>query len=125
MSNSRKELNRQRRARKCRGQIKRLGIETNIARMTLHRTPTHIYAQVLSPTGGKVLACASSVEKDIKSAKSAEGGKIAVAKRVGQLIAERAKQAGIDKVACDRSGFKYHGRVAALVDSARENGLLV
>lgn len=114
------------RARKVREHIKKLGMETGICRLTLFRSNKNIFAQVLAPVGGKVLASASSLESVIKDAQSEEAeGKIGLSKKVGKLIAERAKAAGVDKVACDRSGFKYHGRIAAVVDSARENGLEV
>jgi large subunit ribosomal protein L18 len=89
-------------------------------RLTIHRTPRHIYAQVITPEGSKVLASASTVEKELRG--SATGNSDAASK-VGQLIAERAKAAGVTRVAFDRSGFKYHGRVKALADAAREAGL--
>ena len=117
-----KQLARTRRLKKTREHIKKLGIEKGIARLTLHRSNQHIYAQVIAPVGGKVLAAASSLEKSV-SGESKDGGKVGVAKSVGKLIAERAKAAGIENVACDRSGFKYHGRIKALADAARENGL--
>lgn len=122
--NMNKHLKRVHRARKAREHIKKLGIETGVCRLTLFRSNQHIYAQILSPIGGKVLACASSLHASVKHA-SSEEGKIGLSKKVGQLIAELAKAAGIERVACDRSGFKYHGRIAALVDAARENGLQV
>lgn len=117
-----KRSKRVRRSRRTRATIKRLGAETGIARLTVHRTTQHIYVQVLAPVGGKVLAQASSLElrKNVP-----EGGKIGVATSVGGLIAERAKNVGVARVACDRSGFKYHGRVAALIGAAREAGLIV
>jgi len=113
---SAKKDSRQRRAKKARFKIKALG-ET---RLTIHRTPRHIYAQVISPEGDKVLASASTVEKDLRG--SATGNSDAASK-VGKLIAERAKTAGVSRVAFDRAGFKYHGRVKALADAAREAGL--
>ena len=113
---STKKVSRLRRAKKTRFKLKSLG-ET---RLTIHRTPRHIYAQVIAPEGSKVLASASTVEKELRG--SATGNSDA-ASRVGQLIAERAKAAGITRVAFDRSGFKYHGRVKALADAAREAGL--
>ena len=113
---------RQRRAFKGRLHIRELGV----ARLTVHRTPRHIYAQVFDATGAKVLATAStvqeSVSKDLKGAGKATGN-VDAAKAVGREIAERAKAAGINKVAFDRSGFRYHGRVKALADAAREAGL--
>jgi large subunit ribosomal protein L18 len=109
---------RQRRAIKTRLHIRDLGV----ARLTIHRTPQHIYAQVFDPSGAKVLVAAStlqeSVSKDLKGT-----GNVDAAKAVGREIAERAKAAGISKVAFDRSGFRYHGRVKALADAAREAGL--
>ncbi|MEY3017192.1 MAG: hypothetical protein RL336_327 [Pseudomonadota bacterium] len=105
-----------RRALRSRMRMRELGVE----RLTVHRTPRHIYAQVLSADGSKVLAQASSLDKELKLA---VGGNINAAAEIGKLIAERAKAAGISKVAFDRSGFKYHGRVKALADAAREGGL--
>lgn len=113
---SAKKVSRLRRAKKTRFKLKSLG-ET---RLTIHRTPRHIYAQVISSEGGKVLASASTVEKDLRG--DATGNSDAAVK-VGQLIAERAKTAGVSRVAFDRAGFKYHGRVKALADAAREAGL--
>ncbi len=113
-----KKQNRQRRARKARARI----AELRVNRLTVHRTPRHIYAQVVAPDGGKVLAAASTVEQDVrKNTKST--GNIEAAAIVGARIAEKAKAAGIDTVAFDRSGFRYHGRVKALADAAREAGL--
>lgn len=91
-------------------------------RLTVHRTPRHIYAQVLDPSGGKVLASASSVEAEMRKALKT-GGNVTAAAAIGKRIAERAKAAGVSRVAFDRSGFKYHGRVKALADAAREAGL--
>lgn len=105
-----------RRARSSRLKMKELGA----LRLSVHRTPKHIYAQVLAADGSSVLAAASTVEKDLKTGKT---GNIEAATKVGTLIAERAKAAGVSKVAFDRSGFKYHGRVKALADAAREAGL--
>ena len=117
MSLSSKER-RQRRAIKVRQHIRELGV----ARLTVHRTPRHIYAQVFDAQGATVLVTAStvqeSVSKDLKST-----GNVDAAKVVGRQIAERARAAGISKVAFDRSGFRYHGRVKALADAAREAGL--
>lgn len=107
-----------RRATKSRSKMKELGVN----RLVVNRTPRHIYAQVISADSGKVLAAASSVEKDIKAAGKATGN-VEAAKSVGSLIAERATKAGVSSVAFDRSGFKYHGRVKALADAARESGL--
>ncbi len=92
------------------------------ARLCVHRTPRHIYAQVIDATGGRVLASASTLEADVrKELKS--GGNVTAAGAIGKRIAEKAKAAGVTRVAFDRSGFKYHGRVKALADAARENGL--
>jgi large subunit ribosomal protein L18 len=113
---SEKKLSRLRRARRARAKIRELG--TN--RLTIHRTPRHIYAQVIAGDGSKVLASASTLDKDLRSGKT---GNADAAKAVGLLVAERAKAAGITQVAFDRSGFKYHGRVKALADAAREGGL--
>lgn len=111
-----KKSARLRRARKTRAHIRHLGVN----RLTVTRTPRHIYAQVISPTGGVVVAQASTLDASLRSGAT---GNVEAAKAVGALIAERAKAAGITKVAFDRSGFKYHGRVKALADAARENGL--
>lgn len=86
------------------------------------QNPRHIYAQVIAPDGAKVVASASTIDKELK-AQVKNGGNIDAAVAVGKAIAERAKKAGIQKVAFDRSGFKYHGRVKALADAARENGM--
>ncbi len=94
--------------------------ELGAVRLSIHRTPRHIYAQVIAPQGDKVLATASTVEKELRSDAT---GNVDAAKKVGALIAERAKAAGVTKVAFDRSGFKYHGRVKALADAARDAGL--
>jgi large subunit ribosomal protein L18 len=109
---------RARRAVKTRHHIRGL----DIARLTIHRTPRHIYAQVFDAQGANVLAAASTVQESV--AKDLEGtGNVEAAKAVGKAIAERAKAAGISKVAFDRAGFRYHGRVKALADAAREAGL--
>lgn len=92
----------------------------NVVRLGVHRTSKHIYAQLLSAEGGKVLAAASTVEKELRNDKT---GNIEAAKKIGTLIAERAKAVGVTQVAFDRSGFRYHGRVKALADSARKSGL--
>ncbi|UTW11052.1 50S ribosomal protein L18 [Marinobacterium rhizophilum] len=105
-----------RRARRSRIKMRELGA----VRLCVNRTPRHIYAQVISEDGGKVLASASTVEKVLREGAT---GNVEAAQKVGALIAERAKEAGITKVAFDRSGFKYHGRVQALADAARESGL--
>ncbi|MBV6425377.1 MAG: 50S ribosomal protein L18 [Steroidobacteraceae bacterium] len=113
-----KKERRQRRAVKTRAKIRELGV----ARLTVHRTPRHMYAQLFDASGGKVIAAASTVQEAV--AKGLEGtGNVEAAKAVGRAIAERAKAAGITRVAFDRSGFQYHGRVKALADAAREAGL--
>ena len=91
-------------------------------RLCVHRTPRHIYAQIIDKTGSKVLASASTLEAEVRG-NVKHGGNVEAAKLIGQRIAEKAKGAGITRVAFDRSGFKYHGRVKALADSAREHGL--
>lgn len=113
-----KKLSRQRRASRARAKIRELGA----FRLSIHRTPRHIYAQVIAPNGSEVVAAASSVQADIKGAIKYTGNTDA-ATAVGKAIAEKAKAAGVSKVAFDRSGFKYHGRVKALAEAARENGL--
>lgn len=111
-----KQSARVRRSRRARAKIRELGAH----RLCIHRTPRHIYAQVISPNGGEILASASTLEKDLRSGKT---GNTDAATSVGALIAERAKTAGVSTVAFDRSGFRYHGRVKALADAAREAGL--
>jgi len=107
-----------RRASRTRHQIKKV----EAVRLTVHRTNSHIYAQVIDATGSKVLASASTVEPELrKSIKN--GGNAEAAALIGKRIAEKAKQAGVEAVAFDRSGYRYHGRVKALADAARENGL--
>jgi large subunit ribosomal protein L18 len=113
-----KTSGRVRRARRTRAKIRELGA----SRLTVHRTPRHIYAQVISADGNTVIASASTLQKDVaKSLKYT--GNVEAASVVGKAIAEKSKSAGISQVAFDRSGFKYHGRVKALADAARENGL--
>ena len=107
-----------RRATRTRMHIRELGVH----RLAIHRTPQHIYAQVIAPDAGHTLVSASTADKDlVKGLKSTSN--IEAAKKVGATIAARAKEKGITKVAFDRSGFKYHGRVKALADAAREGGL--
>jgi len=116
-----KKEQRQRRARQT-----RIRIATQVvARLTVNRTNLHIYAQILSDDGTKVLAAASTAQADLRKSlgASGKGANKAAAEQVGKLIAERAKAAGIEKVAFDRSGFAYHGRVKALADAARAAGL--
>ena len=110
--------NRLRRARKTRAKI----AELKVTRLSVHRTNTHIYAQIIAETGDKVLASASTVEADVRK-NIKNGGNVEAAAAIGKLIAEKAKKAGITTVAFDRSGYKYHGRIKALADAAREHGL--
>ena len=110
--------NRLRRARKTRAKI----AELKVTRLSVHRTNTHIYAQIIAETGDIVLASASTVEADVRK-KVKNGGNVEAAAAIGKLIAEKAKKAGITTVAFDRSGYKYHGRIKALADAAREHGL--
>jgi large subunit ribosomal protein L18 len=91
-------------------------------RLSVHRTPQHIYAQILAADGGTVLVAASTVQKEVRGDMKSTGN-VEAAKVVGRVIAERAKAKGIEKVAFDRSGFMYHGRVKALAEAAREAGL--
>ncbi|SFM64826.1 50S ribosomal protein L18 [Marinobacter zhejiangensis] len=109
-------IERLRRARKVRMKIRELGAN----RLSVHRTPRHMYAQVTTADGSKVLASASTLDKELRQGTT---GNVDAAKKVGQLIAERAKAAGVETVAFDRSGYRYHGRVQALADAAREAGL--
>lgn len=113
-----KKQSRLRRARQARARI----AELKAVRLSVFRTNQHIYAQVISACGGKVLAAASTVETDLRKDVT-NGGNVAAAQTVGKLVAERALKAGIEQVAFDRSGFRYHGRVKALAEAARENGL--
>ena len=113
-----KKERRQRRAVKTRAKIRELGV----ARLTVHRTPRHIYAQLFDASGGNVIAAASTVQDTV--AQGLKGtGNVEAAKAVGRAIAERARAAGVTRAAFDRSGFQYHGRVKALADAAREAGL--
>jgi large subunit ribosomal protein L18 len=113
-----KNANRLRRARRGRAKMSELGMH----RLVVHRTPMHIYAQVISPSGDQVISAASTLEAEIKK-DLGHTGNVAAARAIGAMIAERAKAAGIAKVAFDRSGYKYHGRIKALADAAREGGL--
>jgi large subunit ribosomal protein L18 len=110
-----------RRARQTRARI----VKQDMARLSVYRSNLHIYASIISDDGARILASASTVEKDLRSQLGAagKGGNAAAASIVGKRIAERAKAAGIDKVAFDRAGFAYHGRVKALAEAAREAGL--
>ncbi len=113
-----KKTARMRRARKTRGKI----VDLAVRRLSVHRTPRHIYAQVVEPDGSRTLVAASTLEVDLRSREGGTGNAAAAAE-VGRLIAQRAREAGIERVAFDRSGFKYHGRVRALAEAAREAGL--
>ena len=113
---SNKKTARLRRARRGRMKMRELGT----TRLTVNRTPNHIYAQVLAPQGDQVLASASTLDKSLRDGGT---GNVEAAAKVGSLIAERAKAAGVTRVAFDRAGFKYHGRVKALAEAAREGGL--
>jgi large subunit ribosomal protein L18 len=113
-----KKNSRLRRAAKTRIRI----VRQSAARLTVHRTNLHIYAQVIDATGGKVLASASTLEKDVR-ATHPNGAKTDAAAAVGKRIAEKAVAAGVTDVAFDRAGFSYHGRVKALAEAAREGGL--
>lgn len=113
-----KKSSRQRRGRKTRAAIR----DQRATRLCIHRTPRHIYAQVISADGAAVVASASTLEKQFRAA-DGHGGNAAAAAEVGRLVAERAVAAGVSQVAFDRAGFKYHGRVKALAEAAREGGL--
>jgi large subunit ribosomal protein L18 len=113
-----KNESRLRRAKRTRMKIR----EHEAVRLCIHRTPKHMYAQITTSDGAKVLASASTLDKTL-SKKLKSTGNVEAAKQVGKLIAERAIKAGIQKIAFDRSGFNYHGRVKALAESAREGGL--
>ena len=113
-----KKFSRLRRSRQTRIKIAQL----SAVRLTVNRSNSHIYAQVIDATGGKVLASASSAEKGVRG-ELKNGGNVKAAAVVGKLIAEKAKQAGVEKVAFDRSGYRFHGRVKALAEAAREAGL--
>jgi large subunit ribosomal protein L18 len=113
-----KKHSRLRRARRTRAKIR----ELETVRLSVHRTPRHIYAQIIAADGGHVLVSASTLQGDVR--KELKGtGNVDAAKAVGKVIAERAKEAGIERVSFDRSGFRYHGRVKALAEAAREHGL--
>ena len=113
-----KKTARLKRARRGRARIRAAG-ET---RLCVFRTARHIYAQILDAQGDKVIASASSLEKSLRG-RIAYGGNKDAAAAVGKAVAERARKAGVDRVAFDRSGYKYHGRVKALADAAREQGM--
>ena len=113
-----KEKSRQRRARATRARIKL----QKVNRLSIHRTNLHIYASIISADGGRVLTVEREVRDQLAAAKS-NGGNVNAAKIIGTRIAEKAKAAGIESCAFDRSGYRYHGRVAALAEAAREAGL--
>ena len=113
-----KKVKRLRRGRATRAHIRKLGM----VRLCIHRTPQHTYAQVIDASGGRVLAAASTLEKALAE-QLGHTGNVEAARLVGRVVAERAQQAGVSKVAFDRSGFMFHGRVKALADAAREAGL--
>jgi large subunit ribosomal protein L18 len=113
-----KKIRRLRRSRKSRAKMAELGA----IRLCVHRSNSHIYAQLIDASGGNVLTSASTVEKEV-AAQIKNGSNVEAAKLIGQRIAEKAKALGVDKVAFDRSGFAFHGRVKALAEAARENGL--
>ena len=113
-----KKIARLRRAKKTRSHIRRLGVP----RLTVHRSGRHIYAQVIAAEGGKVIVAASTVQKDLRSGLSSTSNKDA-AKAVGKAVGEKAVAAGVSDVAFDRSGYRYHGRIAELANAARESGL--
>ena len=117
-----KEKSRQRRARATCARIKL----QKVNRLSIHRTNLHIYASIISADGGRVLVSASTVEREVRdqlAAAKSNGGNVNAAKIIGTRIAEKAKAAGIESCAFDRSGYRYHGRVAALAEAAREAGL--
>lgn len=105
-----------RRSKRCRYKIR----ELRQVRLCVHRTPRHMYAQIISVDGGHVLAAASTLEKQLRAVQT---GNTTAAAAVGKLVAERGIKAGVEVVAFDRSGFQYCGRVKALADAAREGGL--
>ena len=112
-----KKISRLKRARKSRGKIS----VQSVARLCVNRSASNIYAQIIDSEGSKILASASTLDKSLRAPN--KGGNVEAAKSVGSLIAERAKSAGVETVAFDRSGYKYHGRIKALADAAREGGL--
>jgi large subunit ribosomal protein L18 len=114
-----KKSARLRRTRRTRANIKNIGVH----RLCVYKTPRHIYAQIITPEGGQVLASASTVDKTFRQRENPYGGNVNAATTIGQLIAERAQAAGVTQVAFDRSGFKYHGRIKALAEAARQHGL--
>ncbi|MBP9763887.1 MAG: 50S ribosomal protein L18 [Gammaproteobacteria bacterium] len=118
-TSSNKQRTRERRVNRSRGKV----FDLRTVYLSVHRTAQHIYAQVFAPRGVAVLASASSLEAELRTQKIGPG-KLKMAEAVGKLVAERAKTKGITKIAFDRSGYKYHGRVKALAEAARANGLI-
>ena len=108
-----------RRSKATRARIARL----NATRLAVHRSNTHIYASIISGDGARVLASASTLEREVREQLSGGGSNVAAAELVGRRIAEKARAAGVEQVAFDRSGFQYHGRIKALAEAAREAGL--
>jgi large subunit ribosomal protein L18 len=118
-----KQKNRKQAAEKRHGRLRvNLAGTSEKPRLSVHRSVKHIYAQVIDDTKGVTIASAASTEKELKD-KLSHGGNIVAAKEIGKIIAERAKKAGVKTVVFDRGGFLYHGRIAALADAAREDGL--
>lgn len=115
-----KKTSRLRRARRARAKIKDLVVH----RLCVYRTPRHIYAQLIAPNGAEVVASASTLDRTLRETVPF-GGNIAAAQVVGKAVAERARAKGVERAAFDRAGFKYHGRIKALADAAREHGLQV
>jgi large subunit ribosomal protein L18 len=113
-----KKIARLRRAQRTRARIRQNGSN----RLCVYKTPRHMYAQIIAPNGSQVITSASTLDKEVK-AQIKYSGNIAAATVVGKILAERAKKAGVTKVAFDRSGFKYHGRIKALAEAAREQGM--
>ena len=113
-----KKQSRLRRAQKTRARIRVLGAN----RLCVYKTPQHIYAQIIAPNSSEVITSASTLDKDVRD-KIKNSGNVEAATFVGKAIAKKAKKAGVIKIAFDRSGYKYHGRIKALADSARENGM--
>lgn len=108
-----------RRARKTRAKI----AELKVVRLAVYRSNCHIYAQIIDVSGSRVLASASTVETELRK-ELKNGGNVAAAALIGRRIAEKAKSLGIERVAFDRAGYQFHGRIKALAEAARENGLV-
>jgi large subunit ribosomal protein L18 len=114
-----KKQARLRRAARARAKIREVGA----FRLCVYRTPRHIYAQIIAPAGDHVVASASTLDKGLRESIAGHKGNASAAAAIGKAIAQRALTAGVDQVAFDRSGFRYHGRMKALADAARESGL--